>query len=88
MIITNITRDQPVRNVSPYNILGEIKKAVGKDTHLIINGDDAIVSELKIEHKNITTFGLSKTKDSYTKNNQLSLDQAYCPICHKQRIYH
>ncbi len=84
MVITNITRDQPVRNVSPYNILGEIKKAIGEDTHLIINGDDAIVSELKINYKNITTFGLSKTKDSYTKNNQLSLDQTYCPICHQK----
>ncbi len=88
MIITNITRDQPVRNISPYTILEEIKKAIGKNTHLIINGDDAILSILKTTHQgNITTFGLAKTKDSYTKDDQLSLDQTYCPICHQKLIY-
>ncbi len=88
MIITNITRDQPVRNISPYNIFNEIKKAIGNDTHLFINADDAIVNELSLTHKGkLTTFGLAKTKDSYVKNNQLSLDQTYCPVCHKKLVY-
>ena len=87
LIITNITRDQPVRNTSPYVVFNDIKQGIGKNTHLIINADDAIVNEISLNYKHVTTYGVAKTKDSYKKSRLQVADQAYCPVCHTKLIY-
>lgn len=87
LVITNITRDQPARNGHPDIVFEDIKKAIGEKTTLIINADDPEVNSLAYSHENkCITFGILKTKDSYSKSN-LVVDYAYCPFCHKKLVY-
>jgi UDP-N-acetylmuramyl pentapeptide synthase len=92
LVITNITRDQPARNGSPDLIYDYIFKTLDGSTTLVINGDDPTVSKCKISYPGkVITYGLDKTKDSFTINNSLSIDSAYCPKCHsklKYEFYH
>lgn len=88
LIITNVTRDQPARNGNPLLIFEEINKIIDDDIHLIINGDDPLLSRLKLTHKGqITTYGIGHIKTDYTNNNLHNIDFAYCPICHKKLKY-
>ena len=88
LVITNITRDQPARNGSPDLIYDYIFKTVKGDTTLVINADDPTVARCKVEYPGkIVTYGLDKTKDSYTTSDSKSLDSAYCPRCHNKLEY-
>ena len=88
LILTNVTRDQPARNGDPDVVFADIKKAIGKDTKLIINADDPLVHRLSFEFDNpIVTYGVGKTDDSFTKFNINAVDYAYCPLCHKKLEY-
>ena len=88
LIVTNITRDQPARNGSPDLIYDYIFNAVDEKTTLILNADDPGVLKAKLNFKGkVVTYGLSKTKDSYSKDMGFSLDNTYCPKCHKKLVY-
>ena len=88
LVITNITRDQPARNGSPDIIYDYIFNSIDENTTLILNADDPGLLKTKLNFKGkIVTYGVSKTKDSYTKDKGLSLDNTYCPKCHKKLIY-
>ena len=88
LVITNITRDQPARNGSPDLIYDAIFNALDENTTLILNADDPGLMKATLTFKGkIITFGLNKTKDSYTKNSEFNVDDAYCPNCHKKLIY-
>ena len=88
LIITNLTRDQPVRNGTPEIIFKEINKALDDSIHLIINSDDPLVSRLKLTHKGkITTYGIDKTKHSFKNPALNNVDFAYCPKCHEKLEY-
>ena len=87
LMITNITRDQPPRNSHPEKIFYEIKNAIPKGTHLILNVDDPFVNRLRINHKGaITTYGMDKNNYSY-KSTINNVDAAYCPICNQKLEY-
>lgn len=87
LVITNVTRDQPPRNTHPEFISNEISKIIKDNTHLILNGDDPIVTKLGYTHKGkITYYGVDKNNyATLTKLN--NIDAAYCPICHEKLIY-
>lgn len=88
MIITNITRDQPTRNISPENILYKVFNSIDEKTHLIINADDVLLNRLTLEHNGkITTYGINKTKYSLDKPNSNSIDGVYCPKCNSKLNY-
>ena len=88
LIITNVTRDQPARNGNPLIIFDEINKIIDNNMHLIINGDDPLLSRLKINHKgNITTYGIGPMDTDYKKSDLNNIDFAYCPICHNKLKY-
>lgn len=88
LVITNITRDQPSRNGTPEEVIGEIKKIINDDIHLVINADDPLLNRLKISHHGkITTYGLGKTKNDITRPKLHNVDFAYCPLCHKKLNY-
>lgn len=88
LIVTNITRDQPARNGSPDLIYDYIFNAIDEQTTLILNADDPGVLKAKLNFKGkIVTYGIAKTKDSYNKDMGFSLDNAYCPKCHKKLTY-
>ncbi len=88
LVVTNITRDQPARNKTPEFIYNKIFNAIKEKTHLIINADDPMVNKITTTYKDkITTYGITKTKYSYLKPTINSIDNAYCPLCHKKLIY-
>ena len=93
LLVTNVTRDQPARNGEPNIVFDDIMKAIGINTKLFINKDDPLVSRLTylFDLNKHITYGVSKTKDSYTEPPIDSVDYAYCPKCHaklKYNYYH
>ena len=89
LVVTNITRDQPARNGSPDLIYDAIFNAIDEQTTLILNADDPGLMKEKINFKGkIVTYGINKTKDSYSKKENFSVDKAYCPKCHKKLVYY
>lgn len=88
LAITNITRDQPARNIHPLIIYEKIFESVDDDVHLIINTDDPLLNRAKYVHGGkITTYGIESTKyDSITVPNY-AVDFAYCPSCHNKLNY-
>ena len=87
LVVTNITRDQPPRNLHPDFIKSVISKSVKDKVHLIINADDPLVKALSINHKGkLTTYGLDKNNYS-VKSKLNNIDAQYCPICHSKLKY-
>lgn len=88
LAITNITRDQPARNIHPTVIYEKIMSSVDDKVHLILNTDDPLLNRAKYAHGGkITTYGVAKTKyDSDTVPNY-AVDFAYCPSCHNKLNY-
>ncbi len=88
LVLTNITRDQPARNGSPDLIYDAIFKTLDPSTTLVINADDPGLYKVSLNYPGkIVSYGVNKTKDSYTKKENFSVDNAYCPNCHKKLIY-
>ncbi len=88
LAITNITRDQPARNVSPEIIFNKIIDSIDNQTNLILNADDAMVNRFNLKHQGkVTTYGIDKTKYSFLKPISNCLDAAYCPVCHNKLKY-
>lgn len=88
LVITNITRDQPARNGSPDLIYQAIFNSLDEKTTILINADDPGLMKSSLTFKGkIITYGINRTKDSYQKSINFSVDEAYCPNCHKKLIY-
>ena len=88
LVVTNITRDQPARNGSPDLIYDYIFNAVDPSTTLILNADDPGIMKTKLTYPGkIVTYGVDKTKRSYQRAQNFSVDNAYCPKCHTKLIY-
>ncbi len=92
LLITNVTRDQPARNIHPEVIFEKIMSSIDDKVTLIINADDPILNRVKFLHKGqIICYGISKNKYSFTDTPSYAVDAAYCPKCHaklKYTIYH
>ena len=88
LVITNITRDQPARNGSPDLVYEAIFNCLDGSTKLILNADDPGLMKAKLNYPGeIITYGLDKTIDSFNKKMINSIDNAYCPKCHKKLTY-
>jgi UDP-N-acetylmuramyl tripeptide synthase len=84
-IINNLSRDQLARNGHFELVFNEIDKSIKKETHLILNADDPLVTKFGLNKKNkITYYGLKENKYSTKESKLNTLDLAYCPICHKK----
>lgn len=84
-IINNLSRDQLARNGHFELVFNEINNSIKKDTHLILNADDPLVTKFGLNKKNkITYYGLKENKFSTKKSMLNTLDLAYCPLCHKK----
>ncbi len=89
LVLTNITRDQTARNGSPDLVYDSIIHCVDDQTTIILNADDPMLQKTKLQFPGkIITYGLAKTKDSLQSPQNKSIDNAYCPNCHKKLIYH
>ncbi len=88
LVVTNITRDQPARNGSPDLIYDAIFNVIDEKTTLLLNADDPSLMRVSLTFNGkIITYGVNKTRDSYLKKECFSVDNAYCPACHKKLIY-
>lgn len=89
LIITNITRDQPARNGYPELIASKIKSSLNPNSNIkiIYNADDPLAYQIASSFKNITSYGINKTKFSLTAPISNNIDAAYCPICHTKLKY-
>lgn len=81
VVITNITRDQPPRQGHFDLVFKEIKKAITKDMHLVINSDDPYLYKFNKLGNTITYYGINDNKYSFTKNTFNGLNMVYCPNC-------
>ena len=92
VVVTNISRDQPPRNIHVDVILDKIKEALDPSMKLILNGDDPILRNLDLEDEfDKIYFGIEKNELSYTENKFNSLNINYCPKCNsrlKYNFYH
>ena len=85
-LINNLLRDQVVRNGNPDIVLSKIKKAVQKDTTLILNACDPITSGI-CENNNRVYFGMDKTPLSTKECENITHDAKICPKCFGEMKY-
>lgn len=88
VVLTNITRDQTARNGSPDLVYDSIMESFDGSSTIILNADDPSLKRTELNYQGkIITYGLAKTKDSYVTSKSKSIDNAYCPSCHKKLTY-
>lgn len=80
-IITNLYRDQLTRNGHPEWIYNLLSQSIHKDTKLILNADDPLVSCFAIGHENVAWFGVNRFSDSAEECSSVYNDGAFCPNC-------
>lgn len=92
LAITNITRDQPSRNLHTDVIYEKILSSIDSRMHLILNADDPIVAKMRFIHGGkVTMYGIDKSKSDYKDVPNYAIDAAYCPSCKtklKYKSYH
>lgn len=88
VVISNICRDQPPRQGHFDLVYEEIKKALKKEMHLILNGDDPYLRKFVLDedHK-VTYYGIEKNKYSYKVSPFSNLNLIYCPKCNHKLEY-
>lgn len=85
-ICTNLFRDSIARNAHAEFIFSVIDKAIPDDTHMILNADDAISNQLKINNKR-TYFSIAKLPTDRTECVNIINDMRMCPKCHNRLDY-
>lgn len=88
VVITNITRDQPPRHGHFEIVFEEIKKALTKDMHLVLNSDDPYTQKFVLENNfKYTLFGIGTNEYTYVDNKFENLNISYCPKCNNKLKY-
>lgn len=85
LIVTNILRDQQTRNGNREWVYNCIRRAINKNTTLILNADDPLVSLLSECSDKVIYYGIDKIKDD--RDYQIYDDGAYCPKCGHKLLY-
>lgn len=86
LVCTNLFRDSLMRNAHTEFISGILTKYIPKDTTLILNGDDLIVSNLAPQNKRIY-FGIDKLNTDSDKCENIARDIIVCPKCNTKLEY-
>ena len=86
-VITNLYRDQLTRNGHPEWVFDAIAPSVTEKSTLILNADDPLVSLYGKDRENVIWFGMDKQDFSFTENNSVYDDGAFCPNCKKPMKY-
>lgn len=87
-VISNLSRDQATRNVSPDWLVEQINTVINDDVHLILNADDPVLERITREHNGkVTYFGMDKNEYSVKKTILENLDANYCPKCESKLKY-
>lgn len=87
-VITNLYRDQLSRNGHSEMVYDCIKDSIkSKDTTLILNADDPLVSLFGKDRDNTIYFGMDKTSSSSLQNTSIYNDGTFCPNCKGEMNY-
>ena len=86
LICTNIFRDSLMRNAHTEFISNMLSTNIPKETKLILNGDDLIVSNLALENERIY-FGINRIKTDMDKCENIARDIIVCPKCNSKLEY-
>lgn len=88
LAITNVTRDQPSRNIDPNVIYDKIIECVHPEMNIIINVDDPLLNRIKYSYDgNVITYGIDETKYDSKEVPNYAVDFAYCPSCGSKLKY-
>ncbi len=80
-VITNLYRDQLTRNGHPEWVYDAILPAIHRDTTLVLNADDPLVSCFARDHERVKWFGLDECSISTKEHRGVYHDGARCPAC-------
>lgn len=86
LVCTNLFRDSIMRNAHTEYIAGILDKNIPKETKLVLNGDDLIVSGLAKENKRVY-FGIDKQEEEEENSNNIVQDIKVCPMCNAKLAY-
>lgn len=86
LVCTNLFRDSLMRNAHTEFISNILTKYIPKDTTLILNGDDLIVSNLAPENKRMY-FGIDRLDTDGEKCENIARDIIACPKCNAKLEY-
>lgn len=86
LVCTNLFRDSLMRNAHTEFISNILIKYIPKDTILILNGDDLIVSNLAPENKRMY-FGIDRLDTDGEKCENIARDIIACPKCNTKLEY-
>lgn len=86
VLINNLSRDQPPRNIHYDFVFDAINKNITKDMHLIINKDDPYLRKF-ITNNKVTYYGIEDTKYSYKESLFKNLNITRCPLCNSKLNY-
>ncbi len=80
LVCTNLFRDSLKRNAHTEFISNMLDTNIPKQTKLILNGDDLIVSNLAKENQRVY-FGIDRLETDTDKCENIVCDMVSCPIC-------
>ena len=86
LICTNLFRDSLMRNAHTEFISNMLSTNIPKETKLILNGDDLIVSNLAPKNERIY-FGINRIKTDTDKCENIARDIIVCPKCNSKLEY-
>lgn len=86
LVCTNLFRDSLKRNAHTEFISNILKNNIPKETKLILNGDDLIVSGLAPENERVY-FGIDRLETDLEKCENIVRDITVCPKCDTKLEY-
>ncbi len=86
LICTNLFRDSLMRNAHTEFISNMLSSNIPKETKLILNGDDLIVSNLSPENKRVY-FGIDRLPTDTDTCQNIARDIIVCPKCDSKLEY-
>ncbi len=86
VVCTNLFRDSIHRNAHPEFIFNLIQKSLPKETHMVLNADDLISSQLGDGNPR-TYFSIDRLPSDKDHSVNLINDVRLCPKCHHKMHY-
>jgi UDP-N-acetylmuramyl tripeptide synthase len=81
LLVTNLSRDQLIRNTHQEFVFEDVKKILDPSTTLYLNVDDPLTNKFSLFHKGkIVNLGVNVDALKSKKTNEV-LDMNYCPKC-------
>lgn len=86
-VITNLLRDQLTRNGHPEWVYNSIEPSIPRDTVLVLNADDPLVSCFADRADKTVWFGMDRQPFDTDTNTGVYDDGKFCPKCKAPMLY-